>query len=99
MAAPARPPRRPAAKAKPKPKRDSFGLSEGNYRAIIIVVTGVWLLSNILGLLAGPFHFDYKQPDSINPIFLATVVVAFGARTRVDPGDTPRGDDDSSKEK
>lgn len=69
-----------------KPKRDSFGMTEGNYRALIIAITGLWLGSNAFGMLSASQGWGYEPPGEINVAFLATVVAAFTARTRVDSG-------------
>lgn len=69
-----------------KPKRDSFGLTEGNYRSLIIVITVLWLASNAFGMLSASQGWGYEPPGEINVVFLATVVAAFTARTRVDSG-------------
>lgn len=69
-----------------KPPRDSFGLTSGNYRAIIAAVTTVWLGSNAVGMLSSVFDWGYEPPAEVNAIFLAVVVGAFTARTRVNGG-------------
>lgn len=72
---------------KKKPSRDSFGLTAGNYRAIIIVVTTVWLGGNAFGMLSSVLDLGYEPPAEVNAIFLAVVVGAFTARTRINGGD------------
>jgi hypothetical protein len=69
-----------------KPSRDSFGLTAGNYRAIIISVTTVWLGANAFGMISSVFDLGYEPPAEVNAIFLAVVVGAFTARTRANGG-------------
>lgn len=83
-----------APKRPEKPKRDAFGLTEGNYRAIIIAVSTIWVASNLFGMVAAAFKLDvnFDPTGQVNTIFLTVITGAFIGRTRMNGG----GKDDES---
>lgn len=66
-----------------KPSVPRFSLSDRASNWVIFSVTGVWVLSNVMGVIAGMTGLsDYQPPEAIHGAFMLIVGTALMIRVK-----------------